>query len=276
MILSLTVLFSKLSRKAITKAFSKKNGLKGLDKTSLTFLRHFVSGAIYVIGVSIAIYTIPSLRSLSVSLFAGAGILAVIVGFASQAAFSNIVSGIFISLFKPFRVGDRIQIQNIYGIVEDITLRHTVIKTFENIRFIIPNSKISEETIENKDLGDERIRKFFDIAISYDSDVEKAMNIIEKEIKNHPDYMLPPKDDEFNEGESSSFVKLVSFGDSSINLRARVWTKNAATAFRITSDVNLAILKKFEKEGIEIPFPHRTIVYKSDILKERKRLKNKK
>jgi small-conductance mechanosensitive channel len=239
-------------------------------------MKHFISGLIYVMGISFAIYTIPSLRTLSVSLFAGAGVVAVIIGFASQAAFSNIVSGIFISIFKPFRVGDRIKIQNIYGIVEDITLRHTIIKTYENIRYIIPNSKISEETIENKDLGDERIRKFFEIGISYDSDVELAMKIVEQEIKKHPDYMSAPENDEFSEGKIKKFVKLVSFGDSSINLRARVWTKNVAASFRLTTDVNLAVKKRFDKEGIEIPFPHRTIVYKTDVLKERKKLKKKK
>jgi len=71
-------------------------------------------------------------------MLAGAGILAVAVGFASQAALSNIISGVFVVIFKPFRVGDRLKINELTGVVEDITLRHTVIRDLENKRIIIP------------------------------------------------------------------------------------------------------------------------------------------
>ena len=123
--------------------------------------------------------TIPKLKSLGVTIFAGAGILAAIIGFASQAAFSNIVSGIFIVIFKPFRVGDIVKISNLYsGIVEDITLRHTVISDFENKRLIIPNSVISAETIHNSNILDNKICNHIWYGISYDSDVDLATSII--------------------------------------------------------------------------------------------------
>ena len=100
------------------------------------------------------------MKSLGTALFAGAGILAVIVGFASQKAFANIISGIFILISKPFKMSDIIEFTDgKKGVVEEITLRHTIIKDYENRRIIIPNSIISEETIINSNIQDEKIRK---------------------------------------------------------------------------------------------------------------------
>lgn len=99
--------------------------------------------------MSWAVYETNALRTVATSLLAGAGILAVAVGFASQQALSNIVSGIMIVIFKPFRVNDRLNIGTTFnGIVEDITLRHTVIRDFENKRIIVPNMVISQECLE--------------------------------------------------------------------------------------------------------------------------------
>lgn len=95
---------------------------------------------------------------------AGAGILAAVLGFASQTAFSNIMNGIMIVVFKPFRIGDIIEVdrQDAYmGVVADITLRHTVIQNFENKRVIIPNSVISTQIIVNRDIADQKVVRFF-------------------------------------------------------------------------------------------------------------------
>ncbi|MBK6829965.1 MAG: mechanosensitive ion channel [Flavobacteriales bacterium] len=87
------------------------------------------------------IYSIPSFKHIAVTVFAGAGILVAIVGLAAQDAFSNIISGVFIVAFKP-SAGDQVSVAGHSGVVEDITLRHTVIRTLENRRAIIPNGKI--------------------------------------------------------------------------------------------------------------------------------------
>ncbi len=209
---------------------------------------------------------IPSLRTLSVSLFAGAGIVAVIIGFASQHAFANIVSGVFIVIFKPFRVGDRITIgANLRGIVEDINLRHTVIKTFENKRIIVPNSVISNEYVENSSIADEKICRFIEFGISYDSDIDKAMKIMENESLKHPLHIDARTDEEKESNEPVINVKVIGFTDSSVTLRAWVWTKDAPDAFKLNCDLNKSIKESFDREGIEIPFPYRTVVYKKDI-----------
>jgi small conductance mechanosensitive channel len=131
------------------------------DPTNYKFLKHAISSLIYIIGFSIAVYRIESLRTVASSLLAGAGILAVAIGFASQAALSNIISGLFIIIYKPFGVNDRITVRDtLRGVVEDITMRHTIIRDFENKRIVIPNSIISDEVVVNSDLGDGKICRF--------------------------------------------------------------------------------------------------------------------
>ena len=265
-VLLITMIVARIFRKVMEKHFKKvAKGMK-VDVTQYKFFKHVVIALIYIIGVGIAIYMIPVLRSLSVSIFAGAGVLAVIIGFASQQAFSNVISGIFITIFKPFRVDDRIKVkEGVVGTVEDITLRHTVIRNFENKRIIIPNSVISSEIIENSHFGDEKICRFIDFGISYDSDINKAMKIMVSEAMKHPNFIDNRDKDEKAANDPAVIVRVLGFGDSSVNLRAWVWAENPRKAFALGTDLNKSIKEKFDKEGIEIPFPYRTIVYKKDI-----------
>ncbi len=236
------------------------------DPTNYQFLRHAITALIYIVGFSIAIYSMPNLRALASSLLAGAGILAVAIGFASQQALSNIISGVFIIVFKPFRVNDRVKLRDMIGIIEDITLRHTVIRDFENKRIIIPNSLISEEIIVNSDFGDDKICKWIEIGISYDSNIEKAKALIKEEILNHPLHIDPRSPKQIEEGEELAPVKVIGLGDSSINLRGWAWAKDSADAFKMGCDLYEKIKNKFDNEGIEIPFPHRTLVHKNNQL----------
>lgn len=258
-----SIILDRVLRFIINRKIEKSEKNQNGNKTKYQFIKNSLTALIYIIGISLAIYNIPQLRAVSVSLLAGAGVLAVALGFASQHALSNIISGIFIVMFKPFKIGDRIKVGgDDHGIVEDITLRHTVIRTFENKRIVIPNSIISEERIENSQLIDDKVCKFVDFGISYDSDVDLAKLIMEEESLKHPFCIDARTKEEKKEGKKQVDVKLINFGDSSVNLRAWVWAENPANAFTMGCELNESIKKRFDKEGIEIPFPYRTIVYK--------------
>lgn len=237
------------------------------DPTNYQFLRHTSVAIVYIVGFSAAIYMLPSLRALASSLLAGAGILAVAVGFASQHALSNIVSGVFIVLFKPFRINDRVMLQNktISGVVEDITLRHTVLRDFENRRVLLPNALISNEVIVNSDFDDERICRWINIGISYDSDIDLAKAIMKDEVAKHPLLIDVRTPDKIAEGVELVPVRVVGLGDFSVNLRAWAWAKDNADAFVLECDLYESIKKRFDAEGIEIPFPYRTLVYKNQM-----------
>ena len=263
-ILIITLLSAKLIKRLFHNAITRSSKVLKVDPTHYAFLKHFISALIYILGLILIVYLIPPLRTLSVSLLAGAGVLAVVIGFASQQALSNIVSGIFIVIFKPFRVNDRITIgTDTRGIVEDITLRHTVIRTYENKRVIIPNSVISDEKIENSSLGDEKICKFIEFGISYDSDVKKAKKIMRAEAEKHPNMIDNRSKKEKEQGEPAVNVRVLGFTDSSVMIRAWVWASTPGEGFVMSCDLYESIKERFDKEKIEIPFPHRTIVYKN-------------
>lgn len=236
------------------------------DPTNYKFLQHAISAVIYIIGFSWAVYMMPNLRAVAGSLLAGAGILAVAIGFASQHALSNVISGIFIIIFKPFRVNDRLIIRDtLSGIVEDITLRHTIIRDFQNRRIIIPNSLISEEVIINSDYEDDRICRWIEIGISYDSDIDKAKAIMREEALHHPLRIDARTPEQLAKGADEIPVRVVKLGEYAITIRIWAWANNAAEGFVMECDLLESIKKRFDVEGIEIPFPYRTIVYKNSV-----------
>ena len=260
------LILSKIIRWLISKSLLKEDNKIKADITRVKFFKNAASFIIWLIVSGLIIVQIPALKSVAVTLFAGAGILIAAIGFAAQEAFSNIVSGVFVVIFRPFRVGDLIRVgdQN-YGIVEDITLRHTVILNFENKRLIIPNSNISSEVIINDSIEDQKICRFIDVGISYDSDLEHAIRIIQEEASKHPLSFDNRTSSQRKEGEDIIEVRLVRFNEYSVDLRAFVWTNDPLRAFRMHSDINKAIKKRFDQEGIEIPFPYRTLVFKSEL-----------
>ena len=268
-----TILFalfvSIILRKSVNVIIKRSSVLIKTDPTNFSFLKNAIPFVIFSIAIIFIFYKIPFLKSLGTALFAGAGIMAAIIGFASQKAFSNIISGIFILMFKPFRVSDTIELSDSKkGVVEEITLRHTVIRDYENRRIVIPNSQISEDVIINSSINDESIRKFVDFGISYDSDIDAAIKIIQEEAAKHPGFLDRRTRVDKKNNEPAVLVRVTSLGDFSVNLRAYVWSPDNDIAYALQCDLLKSVKKRFDHEGIEIPFPYRTIVFKKDIEKE--------
>ncbi|MDQ3100121.1 MAG: mechanosensitive ion channel family protein [Bacteroidota bacterium] len=239
------------------------------DATRYKFLKNALRFIVVLVTIGAIIYVIPSIKHMAVTLFAGAGILVAILGLATQRAFSNIISGIFIVSFKPFRVGDIIKIGAMHsGAVEDITLRHTVILTFENRRVIVPNSIISEETIINSSIEDEATCQFVEVSISYESDLDLAMSIMQQEAEAHPACMDRRPRQELESGMTRVVVRLITLGESSILLRAFVWAADPIIARQMQFDLFRSIKLRFDREGIVIPYPQRTITFKGPVPKE--------
>ncbi|MBZ4683788.1 MAG: small conductance mechanosensitive channel [Fusobacteriaceae bacterium] len=248
----ITIFIEKLFKLSI------KNRKEVLNNSQFKFLTYLLSALIYIIGFAIGFSFLPGFKSISDSLLASSGIFAVAVGLAAQQAFSNIVGGIFIVIFKPFIIGDTVKFidKNIIGSVEDITLRHTIIKNFENKRIIIPNSIISTAILENANIIEKKVCKFFEINISFDSDVDRAMEIIREEAEKHKDILDNRTEEEKEKGEAKVVVRIIQIKDYSLLLRAWIWAVDNSTAFKLICDLNYIIKKRFDEENIKIPYPH--------------------
>ncbi len=167
-------------------------------------------------------------------------------------------------VFKPFGVNDRITIKDsLRGVVEDITLRHTVIRDLENHRIIMPNSVISQEVLINADYRDECICRFIEIGISYGSDIDLAKRIMEEEALAHPLHIDARSPEQVAAGKKEVVVGVVALQDSAVLLRAWVWAANQADGFVMQCHLLESIKKRFDQEGIEIPFPPRPLVFKN-------------
>ena len=247
----------------VDKRITKYSEAEEKDPTSYKFFRYLASFGIFLFGAILIAFSIPGLRSAAQSALAGAGVIAVVIGIASQEVLGNIVSGTFIVITKPFRVGDTVKINTVVGQVEDITLRHTVVNNFQNKRIVIPNAIINKEQIINYNLEERKICEWIEIGISYDSDVDKALAIMQEEAMNHPYFYDNRSESELKRDEPAVRAKVIGFGDSSVNLRAWVWARNYPAGFNMRLDLYQSIKKRFDEEGIEIPFPYRTLVFKN-------------
>jgi small-conductance mechanosensitive channel len=247
--------------KRILNNFLKKNKL---DENNFIFLHRILKGIIYtLLGFGITIQIIP-LNELALSVLASSGVVVLVVGFAAQEAFSNIVSGFFISFFRPFSIGHLVSLpdNNITGTVENITLRHTVIKTVENNRIIVPNSVINKAIIENRDILDKTACRIFTITIAYHSNIDLAKQIMLEEAYKNPLLHDQRTKKDLKEQVPQLSVIVSNLKESSIELRMPVWAKTSGDAFNLMAQLRESIKKRFDDEGIEIPYPYQNIVLK--------------
>lgn len=233
------------------------------ESTGLKFLKNTLRFLVWVAAGTAIVFSIPQFRSVALTLFAGAGLLVAIVGFAAQAALANIVSGFFIVIFKPFRVGDIITVGTEFrGKVTDITLRHTNIRDFRNRRIIIPNSLVSSQTIVNENIADVTICRWVEFRIAFSADLDRAIEIMREEAENHPHCIDHRTDQDRTDNKYKVNVKVTLVGEYFVELTAFVWTPGPSEAWELHTDLNHSIKKRFDAEGIEIPVPYRSVVLK--------------
>ncbi len=258
-VLVITIILSFLFNRVAEKYIRKSLISHSRDITTFAFIKHTITGIIYCIGVAAALFHIPALKTFGQSLLAGAGILSVVVGLAAQPSLGNFFSGFMIVIFKPFRINDRITIQDKTGYVEDINMRQVVIRDLENNRIIIPNSVMNSEVIVNNEMEDPKTCNKFNIGIGYTSNIDQAFEIIRQEAEKHPLVIDHRTGEEKQNNVPRIVVKVVDLADSSVNLTAWIWSASKADGVNILYDLRKSIKEKFDAAGIEIPFPQRVV-----------------
>ncbi|MGD9159820.1 MAG: mechanosensitive ion channel family protein [Desulfobacteraceae bacterium] len=227
-----------------------------IDETVIHYTIRVKNLLIVIIAFFIYVSCVPDLNNLFNTMLAGAGITALIIGFAAKSTMANLISGLSLAIYRPIRIGDTVTIENEYGTVEDITLRHTIMLTWEHKRLVIPNSKLDEMTLVNYSIIDPRMKCIVELGVSYDTDLDLARRLILEEIERCP---YRDKDAE------KAVVRVISHGDFSIGLRVYVNVRDAGDMWLARFWLYEHIKKRFDKEGVEIPFPYRTLVYKKDL-----------
>jgi small conductance mechanosensitive channel len=237
--------------------------LESHARATMRFLRRLVLSFVALIGVAVATFaSFPSLGAAVASLFVAAGFASIVVGLAAQASISNIISGFVISTSRPFKIGDALSYANEWAWVEDINLTFTILKTWDNRRLVVPNQMFLNSTLINYDGADSTKLCVVYVTITFESDLDKAIDILKEIAKAHPDF-LP--------AGNLPVVHVMDLGDANattpdanaapgISLRLLSRAKDQSTNFQMSKDILYSVKKAFDKNGIEIAYPRRQIV----------------
>jgi small-conductance mechanosensitive channel len=243
----LSLVASRVVRTLLRKqVLSKLEVDRGLEYALLRFVHYLI----LLIGVYIGLKTVNIPLGAIVGLFA---VIGVGIGFGLQNLASNFISGVILLLERPVKVGDRLEVNDVWGDVKRINLRTTLIETPDNIAIIVPNSKLLENEVTNYSYGDPKIRLRIPVGIAYGSDCDKATEVMKRAARDNERTLdHPPPKTWFRE-----------FGDSSLNFELLCWIPDAAQKNDVISELNHAIDRGFRENGIEIPFPQRDLHLRS-------------
>ena len=220
---------------------------EGLDHNLRLVFSKITRALLVLFGIVIAL-PLAGIDVTFLSVFGGA--LGVGLGFGLQKIAANYISGFIILLDRSVRIGDLMTIDNRYGEITRITTRYTLLKARDGTEAIIPNENLISSVVVNHSLSNRDLRINLPVQIGYGSPVEKAMRIMEEIARNHPRVLKEPG--------AQSYLR--EFGDSGINLELIVWINDPEEGqLNLRSALNLEIWKRFQVEGIEIPYPRRDI-----------------
>ena len=249
-------------RKAFRKTIDRMNEDKNPNAMLVNFAQYAVVALVYFGAFSIIVSNIPALDAGITKLMAAGGVVAVVVGVAGQDALSSVAAGMMILIFRPFVVGDVVNVlsASVSGTVEDINLRHTVLRTWENKRIIVPNSTMSGAVIENFDYGEQTVCLSMDVSITYESDLDRALAVLEEVVGAHPSYLDMRTDEDKANGVPKVAVRVQELGASAVVLRALLWGADNGTAAGMRFDLQRDIKKAFDEQGISMAYPHLVVV----------------
>ncbi len=181
------------------------------------------------------------------------GALSFGVGFGLRNVADNFFSGLILLIERPIKVTDRIEVAGTFGTVVEIRARSTTVRTNDNIDIIVPNSQFISNQVTNLSYHDKKVRFKVPVGVHYDSDVELVRKALLEAASECGNVLSEP----------APAVRLIGFGDSSVDFELRVWTDSLYHRPKLLfSNVNFLIWKKFKKYGIRIPYPQRDIYVK--------------
>ena len=233
----------------VSKALVRLGRLQKIPTQPLRFIRKLVVVCIWLLA------GFQALRAVGVdlvSILGAAGVAGIAIGFASQTALSNLISGFFLLSERSFAAGDYVRVNGLEGTVEGINLLSIYIRQPDNALIRVPCELLIKNPVVNLTKDDIR-RCDFDLGVDYGSDTEKVERVIRRVMQEHPMLLNEP----------APVVQFSGFGDSSLNLHIGAWCKTG-DYHTVRYAFAGALLKAFAGEGISIPFPIRDVRVRKD------------
>jgi small conductance mechanosensitive channel len=214
------------------------------DRTALKFLAQLTRLGVYLFAFVTYANMVPQLRGLGTAWLASVGVVSVVLGLAAQNTLGNLIAGISLLLYRPFNLGDRLQVMAPSGletgVVESLNLGYTILLTSDNRRVVIPNSLMASQTSVNISLTDERKLCSVPVRVNHEADVDKARQILIELVKAHPKTL---------EYHSCPVTEL---GKRQVTLTLRMWCANPQVAENLKFDILEGAKKQFEQAGVPL------------------------
>ena len=230
------------------------------NSIQMSFIKGILQAAVIVFVVIAVGSRSKTLQSFANTILMSSSLIVVVLGFVFQEGLSNIIHGFIITLFKPFNVGDRIEVgvdgEKLTGYVETMSLRHTVVRNIiDNAECIIPNSVMDKATVRNLTTVNKMNRYPLKVAIPYAVARDEEKYRLAKTIVSEAILANTHTVDKRAEKEEPLFIK-VDLGDSAVNLTCFVETNTAEENFVACSEINEEIIRKFSENNIDFAFNH--------------------
>lgn len=245
-----------IGRVAFVPAVRRTVESRGFDEAVKSLGTSVANAVVWVAAVAIG-FTIAGYGAFLSAFAVFGGAIALAIGFAAQDLLGNFVAGVFILKDKPFEVGDWIEWDGNAGRVEDIDLRVSRVRTFDNERITVPNGDLANNAVTNP-VAYETLRQKFVFGIGYDDDIAEATDIIVEKAAAHGDILDDP----------APSVRLVNLGDSDVGLQSRWWIADPDRGdfVRVRSEYVTEVKEAFDEAGIDIPYVHRQLTGSVEVI----------
>ncbi|TKX67983.1 MULTISPECIES: mechanosensitive ion channel family protein [Halorubrum] len=231
---------------------------RGFDEAVVSLGTNVLNAVVWVAAIAIG-FAVAGYGGFLSAFAVFGGAIALAVGFAAQDLLGNFVAGVFILKDKPFEVGDWIQWDGESGRVEEIDLRVSRVRTFDNELVTVPNGDLANSAVTNP-VAYDTLRQKFVFGIGYDDDIAEATDIIVEKAEAHEEVLDDP-------GVS---VRLVELGDSAVGLQSRWWIADPDRGdfVRVRSEYVTAVKEAFDDAGIDMPYVHRQLTGSVEVIED--------
>ena len=227
-------------------------------KLQLSFFQHITSILIFLSVILLTLSAFNGVSSVWKTLLGGTAIISAVLAFVAQDVIKDILAGLMISLHHPFDLGNRIELEDgTAGIVEEMTMRHVVIKEIDSVRKVIPNSRINTMRLTNFSYKSAQRSANFRFSVGYETDIELAKQVVFDAVEESP-YTVPEKKPDGS--QTYRPVYFIAFADSALILSVTVYYEATTLTEVLKNDVNTRVRAALRKHNIEIPYNYVTVV----------------
>jgi small-conductance mechanosensitive channel len=233
--------------RGIVRASLARDTQHRIDRTAIVFLQQLGTIFIWLFAAVFYINLIPPLRALGIALLASVSVVSIVIGMAMQSTLGNMIAGVALLIYRPFKVGDTLQVTAPTGLetgkIESISLGYTILQTSDGRRIVLPNSAVAGQTAVNLSLVNARVMVSVPISIGYEMDIEQARAIIMKLAGQNPN------------AQQVVDCPVTNLGSSSVDLTLHVWCASSDAAAKLKAELLEQVKEAFAKGRIGPPYP---------------------